>query len=195
MEREKALNLLFKYNKERYHIQHALTLEEALRWYARELGYDPDYWGIVGLLHDLDYEMYPDEHCLKTAEILRSEQYGEDVIRAICSHAYGMRVQIKPEHEMEKVLYAIDELTGLIGAAALMRPSKSVSDMEVKSVRKKFNDKLFAAKCSRKVIKNGADMLGWDLDKLFGMTLSAMQASESVVVRELDRLFQSVHGS
>jgi putative nucleotidyltransferase with HDIG domain len=189
MEREKALHLLLKYNQERYHIQHALTLEEVLKWYARELGYNIDYWGIVGLLHDLDYEMYPQEHCVKTAEILRSEQYGEDVVRAICAHAYGMRVDIKPEHEMEKVLYAVDELTGLIGAAALMRPSKSVSDMETKSVRKKFNDKIFAAKCSREVIRNGSEMLGWELDKLFSMTLEAMRASENSISEQLNALF------
>ena len=186
MDRKQALNLLLKYNKEKYHIQHALTVEEVMKWFAKELGYDADYWGIVGLLHDLDYEMYPQEHCLKTAEILRLEHYGEEVIRAICSHAYGMRVDVKPEHEMEKVLFAVDELTGLIGAAALMRPSKSVSDMEVKSVKKKFNDKAFAAKCSREVIRNGAEMLGWELEKLFGMTLEAMRASESIIWAQME---------
>ena len=185
MEREQALNLLLKYNKEKYHIQHALTVEEVLKWYANELGHDVDYWGIVGLLHDIDYGMYPDEHCIKAPEILRSEGYGEDVIRSICSHTYGMRVDIKPEHEMEKVLFAIDELTGLVGAATLMRPSKSVSDMEVKSLRKKFNDKIFAAKCSRDVIRQGTEMLGWELDKLFDMTLQAMRSSESTVSEQL----------
>ena len=186
MEREKALNLLLKYNTERYHIQHALTVEEVLKWYAGKLGYDADYWGIVGLLHDLDYGIYPHEHCIKTAEILREEQYGEDVIRAICSHGYALPgIDIKPEHEMEKVLFAVDELTGLIGAAALMRPSKSVADMEVKSIRKKFNDKSFAAKCSREVIAQGAEMLGWELDKLFEMTLQAMRSSESRVAGQL----------
>jgi putative nucleotidyltransferase with HDIG domain len=185
MERKKALNLLLKYNKERHHIQHALAVEEVLKWYAGELGHDADYWGIVGLLHDIDYEMYPQEHCIKAAEILRSEHYSEDLIHAVCSHAYGIRIDVKPEHEMEKVLFAVDELTGLIGAAALMRPSKSISDMELKSLKKKFNDKAFAAKCSRDIIRNGAEMLGWDLDKLLSMTLEAMRASESTVATEL----------
>jgi len=185
MERQKALDLLLKYNKEKFHIQHALTVEGALRWYANELGHDADYWGTVGLLHDIDYEMYPDEHCVKAVDILKSENYSDDFIRSVCSHAYGMRVDIKPEHEMEKVLFAIDELTGLVGAAALMRPSKSVSDMEVKSIRKKFNDKIFAAKCSREVIQKGAEMLAWELDKLFGMTLDAMRSSERTVSDQL----------
>lgn len=156
-----------------------------MRQYAKELGYDPDYWGIVGLLHDIDYGMFPEEHCVKAPEILREGNFGEDVIHAVCAHAYGIRVDVKPEHEMEKVLFAVDELTGLIGAAALMRPSKSVADMEVKSVRKKFNDKIFAAKCSREVIRQGAEMLGWELEKVFAMTLSAMQASEALVVERL----------
>ena len=188
MEREKALNLLLKYNKEKFHIQHALTVEAVMRWYASELGYDENYWGIVGLLHDLDFELYPDEHCVKVVEILKEENCSEDVIRAICSHGYGMRVDIKPEHQMEKVLYATDELSGLIGAAALMRPSKSVADMELKSVKKKFKDKAFAAGCSRDVITNGAEMLGWDLDKLFTMTLEAMRASEAGVAEELAKI-------
>jgi len=176
MNREQAYKLLLKYNKERYHIQHALTVEATMKWYAKELGYDADFWGIVGLLHDLDFEMYPQEHCIKVEEILRAENYGEDVIHAICSHGYGIMVDVKPEHEMEKVLFAIDELTGLIGAAALMRPSKSVADMETKSVRKKFKDKAFAAGCSREIISQGAELLGWDLEKLFNMTLKAMQS-------------------
>jgi len=160
-------------------------VEEVMKWYAKELGYNADYWGIVGLLHDIDYEMYPDEHCIKAIEILRSEHYGEDIIRAVCTHAYGIRTEMKPEHEMEKVLFAVDELTGIVGAAALMRPSKSISDMELKSIRKKFNDKAFAAKCSRDVIRNGAEMLGWDLDKLLSMTLEAMRSSESIVSEQL----------
>ena len=188
MKREEALNLLLAYNKEKFHIQHALTVEEVMKWYAHELGHDPDYWGIVGLIHDIDYEMFPNEHCHKAPEILKNAGFGEDVIRSVCSHAYGIRVDIKPEHEMEKVLFAIDELTGLIGAAALMRPSKSVSDMEVKSVRKKFNDKIFAAKCSREIIHQGADMLGWELEKVFAMTLLAMQSSESAVAEQLASL-------
>jgi putative nucleotidyltransferase with HDIG domain len=185
MERDKALELLRKYNKESFHIQHALTVEEVMKWYAKELGYDADYWGIIGLLHDLDYEMYPREHCIKVVEILKSEGYREDIIHSICSHAYNIMVDIKPEHEMEKVLYATDELTGLIGAAARMRPSKSVSDMELSSLKKKFKDKAFAAGCSRDIIRSGAEMLGWDLDKLLGNTLKAMQATESIVSKQL----------
>jgi putative nucleotidyltransferase with HDIG domain len=185
MEREKALKLLLKYNKEKFHIQHALTVEAVMKWYAGELGYDAGYWGIIGLLHDIDFEMYPKEHCTKAVEILKSEDYGDDVIHAVCSHAYSFMVDVKPEHIMEKVLFAADELTGLIGAAALMRPSKSVSDMELKSIKKKFKDKCFAAGCSRDAIRTGAEMLEWDLDKLLSMTLEAMQATETVVSEEL----------
>ena len=185
MERAKALQLLLKYNKEKYHIQHALTVEEIMRWYSRELGYAPDYWGIVGLLHDLDFEMYPEQHCIKSAEILKSENYGDDVIHAVCSHAYNVTLDIKPVHEMEKVLYSVDELSGIIWAGALMRPSRSVADMEVTSVRKKFKDKKFAAGCSRDIIQEGAEMLKWDLDKLFTMTLEAMRASEAHVAEQM----------
>ena len=188
MERDKALKLLLEYNKEKFHIQHALTVEAVMKWFALELGYDADYWGIIGLLHDLDFEMYPKEHCIKAAEILRSENYGEDVIHAICSHAYLFMVDVKPELEMEKVLYATDELTGLIGAAALMRPSKSVSDMELSSLKKKFKDKGFAAGCSRDAIRSGAEMLAWDLDKLLNMTLQAMRATETVVSEQLTEI-------
>jgi len=188
MDRKEAFELLLKYNKEKYHIQHAITVEEVMKWYAKELGYDADYWGIIGLLHDLDFEMYPQEHCIKVAEILKSENYGEDVIHAVCSHGYHVCVDVKPEHEMEKVLYAVDELTGIIFAAAKMRPSKSVSDMELSSLKKKFKDKAFAAGCSRDVIRCGAEMLGWDLDKLLGMTLEAMRASEKTVSEQLYQL-------
>ncbi|MDR0796686.1 MAG: HDIG domain-containing protein [Tannerella sp.] len=184
MERKKALDLLMQYNKEKYHIQHALTVEEVMRWFANELGYDADYWGLVGLLHDLDFEMYPQEHCIKTAEILRDGNYGEDVIRAICSHGHGIMVDLKPEHEMEKVLFAVDELTGIISAAALIRPSKSVSDMELNSLKKKFKTTAFAAGCSRDIIRRGAEMLDWELDKLLSMTLEAMRESESVVAEQ-----------
>jgi len=189
MEREKAITLLLKYNKEKFHIQHALTVEAVMKWFAGELGYDADYWGIIGLLHDIDFEMYPHEHCIKAAEILRTEGYGEDVIHAVCSHAYTFMVDVKPEHEMERVLFAVDELTGLIGAAALMRPSKSVSDMELKSVKKKFKDKCFAAGCSRDAIQMGAEMLEWDLDKLMSMTLDAMRASENSIAEQLAEMF------
>jgi putative nucleotidyltransferase with HDIG domain len=191
MEREKALELLMKYNKERFHIQHAITVEEVMKWYAKELGYDADYWGVVGLLHDIDFEMYPQEHCIKAVEILKSENCHDDIIRAICSHGYNIMVDIKPEHEMEKVLYAVDELTGIIGAAAKMRPSGSISDMELSSLKKKFKTKAFAAGCSRDVICAGAEMLGWDLDKLLSMTLEAVRASESIIAEKLNRIYAS----
>ena len=180
--RDEAFELLRKYNSEKFHIQHGLTVEGVMRWYANDLGYgdDAEFWGIVGLLHDIDFEKYPKAHCIKAPELLREAGVGEDMIRAICSHGYDLTVDIKPEHEMEKVLYAVDELTGLIGAAALMRPSKSVRDMEVKSVKKKYKDKKFAAGCSREVIERGADMLGWSLDELIGQTLQAMQSGEAV---------------
>jgi putative nucleotidyltransferase with HDIG domain len=183
MEREKALELLRQYNKESYHIQHALTVEAVMKWYAEKLGYDAEYWGIIGLLHDLDYEMYPQEHCIKAVEILQSAGYGEDVIHAVCSHGYNVMSDVRPEHEMEKILYAVDELTGLIGTAALMRPSKSVADMELKSLKKKFKDKAFAAGCSRDVIKKGAEILGWELDTLLSNTLEAMRATEGIVAK------------
>jgi len=188
MERKKAFELLLKYNKEKYHIQHAVTVEEVMKWFAGELGYDADYWGTVGLLHDIDFEMYPNEHCVKAVEILQSENYGEDIIHSVCSHGFNVTVNVKPEHEMEKVLYATDELTGIIFAATKMRPSKSVSDMELSSLKKKFKDKAFAAGCSRDVIRTGAEMLGWDLDKLLSMTLEAMRATESTVSEQINHL-------
>jgi putative nucleotidyltransferase with HDIG domain len=188
MEREKAFELLLKYNKEKYHIQHAVTVEEVMKWFAEELGYDANYWGMIGLLHDIDFEMYPQEHCVKAVEILKSENYGEDMIHAVCSHGYNVCVDVKPEHEMEKILYATDELTGIIFAATKMRPSKSVSDMELSSVKKKFKDKAFAAGCSRDVIRTGAEMLGWDLDQLLSMTLEAMQATENTVFEQINHL-------
>ena len=176
--REQALALLKTYNKEPFHIQHALTVEGVMRWYANELGYgdDADYWATVGLLHDIDFENWPEEHCKKAPELLRQAGVGEDMIRSICSHAYGLCSDVEPVHEMEKVLFAVDELTGLIGAAALMRPSKSVMDMEVSSVKKKFKDKKFAAGCSRDVIAEGAQRLGWELTDLMDRTLRAMQS-------------------
>jgi predicted hydrolase (HD superfamily) len=179
--REKAWELLREHNKNAFHLQHALTLEGVMKWYAEALGYadDKDYWGIVGLLHDIDFERFPDEHCLKAPEMLRAAGVGEDVIHAVCSHGYGLTVDIAPEHEMEKVLYAVDELTGLIGAAVLMRPSKSVQDLELKSVKKKYKSAGFAAGCSRPVIEKGAAMLGWDLDTLIEKTILAMRSCES----------------
>lgn len=176
--RDDALELLKKYNKEDFHIQHGLIVEGTMRYFAEKLGHDPDYWGLVGLLHDIDFELYPDEHCVKAAELLKEAGLEEDFIRSVCSHGYGLCTDIEPTHEMEKVLFATDELTGLIGAAALMRPSKSVQDMEVKSVRKKFKDKKFAAGCDREVIRQGAEMLGWELDDLFAETIAAMRTCE-----------------
>ena len=178
--REDAFTLLRKYNQDRFHIHHALTVEGVMKWFANELGYgdDAEYWGIVGLLHDIDFEQYPEEHCIKAPELLRDAGVGEDIIHAVCSHGYGLTVDVKPEHEMEKVLYAVDELTGLIGAVALMRPSKSVQDMEVKSVKKKYKSSNFAAGCSREVIQKGADMLGWELDELIQKTIYAMRSCE-----------------
>lgn len=178
--REEAWKLLKEYNKEHFHLQHAVTVEGVMRYFAERLGYgnEADLWGIVGLLHDLDFEMYPDEHCIKEQEIMRERGIDERIIHATASHGYALTVDIKPEHEMEKVLYAVDELTGLIGAAALMRPSKSVQDMEVSSVKKKYKNKNFAAGCSREVIERGADMLGWELSDLIGQTILAMRSCE-----------------
>ncbi len=183
MTRERAWDLLTQYNKEPFHLRHAITVEHVMGWYARELGYadQADFWSVVGLLHDLDFEMWPEEHCIKSQELMRDAGVEEPIIRAAASHGWGLRVEIEPEHEMEKVLYASDELTGLIGAAALMRPSKSTADMELKSLKKKFKDKKFAAGCSRDVIANGAELLGWELDKLLDMTLKAMQAEEGAI--------------
>jgi len=161
-----------------------------MRWYANELGYaeEADYWALVGLLHDIDFEMYPEEHCQKAPELLREGGASEELIKSVCSHGYGIVSDIAPEHEMEKVLFAADELTGLIGSAALMRPSKSVSDMELKSLKKKFKDKRFAAGCSRDIISQGAEMLGWELDKVMDMTILAMRECEEKVAQELKDL-------
>ena len=192
--RDEAFALLKKYNKDPFHIQHALTVEAVMKWYANELGYgeDAEYWGIVGLLHDIDFELYPEEHCLKAPEMLREAGVGEDVIHSVVSHGYGITVgcgvtiDVAPEQEMEKVLFAADELTGLIWAAALMRPSKSTKDMELKSLKKKYKSKGFAAGCSREVIERGAQQLGWELEKLLTMTLQAMAASEDTINAELE---------
>lgn len=187
--RDEAFEVLKRYNKESFHIQHALTVEAVMKWYAIELGYkdDAEYWGIVGLLHDIDFELYPDEHCLKAPELLRENGIGDEVIHSVCSHGYGITVpcgktiDVEPVHEMEKVLFAADELTGLIWAAALMRPSKSTKDMELKSLKKKYKSKGFAAGCSREVIERGAQQLGWELDKLLSMTLQAMADNEDQI--------------
>lgn len=186
--REQALALLKKYNKEPFHILHALTVEGVMGWYAKELGYgeEEEFWRIAGLLHDIDFEQYPEEHCRKAPELLREGGAEEALIHAVCSHGYGIVTDVKPEHEMEKILFATDELTGLIGAAARMRPSKSVMDMEVSSLKKKFKDKRFAAGCSRDVIRDGAELLGWELDKLFSMTIDAMRSCEETVAKEME---------
>lgn len=181
--REEAFLLLEKYNKEPFHIRHALTVEGVMRFFAKSLGYldEEEYWCIVGLLHDIDFELYPEEHCKKAPELLAAGGVGDDMIHSICSHGYGICCDAEPNCEMEKVLFAADELTGLIWSTALMRPSKSVSDMEVSSVKKKFKDKKFAAGCSRDVIRTGAEMLGWELDELFSKTILAMRSCEQSV--------------
>ena len=188
--RQQALDLLKKYNSELFHIQHALTVEGVMGWYAGELGYggEADFWAQTGLLHDIDFERYPEQHCVKAPELLREGGVGEDMIHAICSHGYGLCCDVKPEHEMEKVLFAVDELTGLIGAAALMRPSKSVMDMEASSIKKKFKDKRFAAGCSRDVIRQGAEMLGWELEVLFEKTILAMRSYEKRIQEEMAQM-------
>ncbi len=186
--REQALSLLKKYNHEPFHLQHALTVEAVMRQLAQELGYAPqaDFWALCGLLHDVDFEQFPQEHCKKAPQLLAEINADENLVHAVCAHGYGMACDVKPEHEMEKVLFAVDELTGLIGAAARMRPSKSVSDMELSSLKKKFKDKKFAAGCSRDVIQQGADMLGWELDTLLTRTLNAMKATEQELQRALN---------
>lgn len=181
MTRQQAWDLLREYNQEPFHLQHALTVEAVMRWYANELGYgaDADFWALCGLLHDVDFERYPDQHCVKAAELLPAAGASAALTHAVCSHAYGLCSDVEPQHEMEKVLFAADELTGLIGAAAKMRPSKSCTDMELSSLKKKFKDKKFAAGCSRDVIRQGAEGLGWELDTLLDRTLQAMRASEA----------------
>lgn len=179
---EQAWDLLCEFNEGEFHRKHARTVGDVLRWFAQELGYeaDADFWEAVGILHDLDFERWPEEHCVKSQELMRERDIDGAMVRAAASHGYGQCVDIQPEHQMEKVLFAVDELTGLIGAAALMRPSRSVGDLEVKSVKKKYKDKKFAAGCSREVIEQGAAMLGWELDDLIGRTILAMRASPNV---------------
>ena len=188
--REAALALLKKYNTEPFHIQHALTVEGTMRWYAQELGYgeDAEFWAAVGLLHDVDFGLWPEEHCKKAPELLAEIGCSEEFIHAVCSHGYGICCDVEPEHEMEKVLFAADELTGLIGAAARMRPSKSCQDMELSSLKKKFKDKKFAAGCSRDVIKDGAERLGWELDTLLDRTILAMRSCEEAVNAAMENL-------
>ncbi len=187
LDRSQALALLKTYNEEPFHILHSLTVEGVMRWYAQDQGFadEAEYWGQVGLLHDIDFERWPDEHCKKAPELLKAGGAGDDMIYSVCSHAYGLCSDVEPVHQMEKILFAVDELTGLIGAAALMRPSKSVMDMEVSSLKKKFKDKKFAAGCSRDVIKEGAERLGWTLDELFQRTIEAMRSCEASVNAEM----------
>jgi predicted hydrolase (HD superfamily) len=185
--REDAFVLLNEHNKDPFHIRHALTVEGVMRWFAAEMGSgdDADFWANAGLLHDVDFEMYPDEHCVKAPELLAEIGASDELIHAVCSHGYGLAGDVEPVHIMEKVMFAVDELTGLIGAAALIRPSKSVQDMELKSLKKKFKDKKFAAGCSRDVISKGAEMLGWTLDELMEKTLEAMRACEESVAEQM----------
>ena len=189
MEREEALKLLREYNKEQFHILHGLTVEGVMKYFAKENNEDENYWGMVGLLHDIDFEMYPEEHCKKAPELLKKANVEDGMINSICSHAYGICSDIKPEKQMEKILFATDELTGLIWAAAKMRPSKSTKDMELSSLKKKFKDKKFAAGCSRDVINQGAEMLGWTLDELLEKTILAMRSCEDSVNEEIIKLF------
>ena len=189
MTREGAWELLREYNKDEFHLEHAEIVGKTMRYFAEKLGYgdEADFWEVVGILHDLDFEMYPQEHCIKSQEIMRERGVDERIIHATASHGYAITVDIKPEHEMEKVLYAVDELTGLIGAVVIMRPSKSLQDLELKSVRKKYKSKGFAAGCSREVIERGAEQLGWELDKLLTMTLEAMKATEDEINTEIEK--------
>lgn len=185
--REAAVALLKKYNQEEFHLRHAYTVEAVMRWFAENLGYaeDADFWATVGLLHDIDFENYPEEHCIKAPELLREINASEELIHGVCSHGWGITSEVEPTHQMEKVLFAVDELTGLIGACALMRPSKSCKDMEVSSLKKKFKDKKFAAGCSRDVITKGAGILGWELPELFEKTILAMRSCEDSVNAQL----------
>lgn len=188
--REQALELLKKYNKEAFHIQHAFTVEGCMRYLAETLGYgeDADFWAMCGLMHDIDFENWPEQHCLKAPELLKEINCSEELIHAVCSHGYGICCDVEPVHEMEKVLFAVDELTGLIGAAALMRPSKSCLDMELSSLKKKFKDKKFAAGCSRDIISRGAEQLGWTLEELMLKSLDAMKACEADVAVKMEEI-------
>lgn len=187
MDRETAVMLLKKYNQEEFHLRHAVTVEAVMRYFAEKSGDDVEFWGLAGLLHDVDFEKYPEEHCVKAPELLAEIDAPEELVHAVCSHGYGIVSDVKPEKEMEKILFATDELTGLIGAAALMRPSKSTKDMELKSLKKKFKDKKFAAGCSREVIAQGAEMLGWELDELFDRTIQAMRSCEADVAAAMEQ--------
>ena len=185
--REQAVDLLRKYNRDAFHLRHALTVESVMRWYARKLGHGEDeaFWGLCGLLHDIDFEMYPEQHCVKAPELLAEIGASRELVHAVCSHGWAITVDVKPEHEMEKVLYAADELTGLIGAVVKMLPTRSVQDLELKTLKKKFKDKKFAAGCSREVISRGAELLGWEMDQLMQDTIDAMREGDASVKAEL----------
>ena len=193
-DRARGLAVLTKYNRESFHLLHALTVESVMRWYAEDQGYgdDADFWALVGLMHDIDFEGWPEEHCVKCVELLAEVNASGEFVHAVCSHGYGLCGSVEPVHPMEKVLFAADELTGLIGAAAKMRPSKSCTDMEVSSLKKKFTDKKFAAGCSRDVIRQGAERLGWELDTLMEKTIRAMARSEAAVYAELEQIQASL---
>ena len=193
-DREKGLAALTKYNHEPFHLLHALTVEKVMRWFAQDQGYgdEADFWGLVGLVHDIDFEQWPEQHCVKCVALLQDAGADERLIHAVCSHGWGICSEVVPEHPLEKVLFAADELTGLIGAAAKMRPSKSCTDMEVSSLKKKFKDKKIAAGCSRDVIRDGAARLGWELDTLMDKTLRAMAASEAAVNAELEQILAAL---
>ena len=186
---KKALELLKKYNKEHFHLQHSLTVAYVLEYFAKKYDYDPEFWKIAGLLHDIDFEMWPEEHCIKAPELLAEIDAPAEIVHAVCSHGYSIVCDVEPTHQMEKILFATDELTGLIGAAALMRPSKSTKDMELKSLKKKFKDKKFAAGCNRDIIRKGAEMLGWELDDLLQETILAMRACEEKIAEDTEKLF------
>ena len=188
MERNKAWDLLRKYNKEPFHLRHALTVEGVMRYFAEQRGEDADFWGVAGLLHDIDFEMWPEEHCRRAPELLREGGADEAVVHAVCSHGWGECSDVEPTHEMEKLLFAADELTGLIWSASLMRPSKSVQDMELKSLKKKFKDKKVAAGCSREIILKGAELCGLTIEELMQQTLDAMRATEDEVNRRMEQL-------
>jgi predicted hydrolase (HD superfamily) len=192
MNRSEAWELLKEYNKDKFHLQHALTVEGVMKWFAENATdgekYDAEFWGVVGLLHDVDFEQYPNEHCLKAPQLLRDAGADEELIHAVVSHGYGITVDVEPIHFMEKILFATDELTGLIWAVAIIRPTKSVQDLEARSVRKKYKTPAFAAGCSREVIHRGAAMLGWDLDALIEKTILAMRSCEASVLAEMEKL-------
>lgn len=192
MNREKALELLKKYNKEEYHVRHGLMVEAIMRYIASENNYDEEFWGIVGLLHDVDYEMYPEEHCYKCVELLKEIDASDELVHAVCSHGYNICTDVEPTHFMEKVLYASDELTGIIASLINMRPSHNAQGMEVATLKKKFKDKTFARGCSREIIKKGCEMLGWELTELFEKSIKAIEVNEENIEKEIKNIYEKV---